>query len=69
MKLKKCPFCGGAPEITSVYDKKYCNEYLMVKCANCEAQTKTVRCNGDREEAEIVVSSRWNNRARRVRAK
>lgn len=68
MKLKKCPFCGGVPVITSVYDKHF-NEYFMVKCTDCEAQTKTVRCNCGREEAEIIVSSRWNNRARRVRAK
>jgi len=56
-ELKKCPFCGGEPNLF--------NNYLtvaVIQCKNCKAVMETYKAGMTLREAEIETARKWNNR-------
>lgn len=61
MILKACPFCGGEAELINVKPNR---PYFAVKCKNCRAQTRTVKCmtwktNEERFAEMIELTKKW----------
>ena len=74
-KLKPCPFCGGAAELTN--SNAYGSPIVFVRCAKCKARTPYMWIDHPRmkaagldestryteEQAEAKAIEAWNRRA------
>lgn len=54
--MKRCPFCGGTPEIVTV-TKHVDNNLIVVRCSRCRASTKTFH----ESKREFAIAA-WNDR-------
>lgn len=72
IKLKHCPFCGGAPDFRSIRDFRVVDlETMVVMCLACDTRSpggihlnrEDARDFAKNREAKIHAAHQWNERS------
>lgn len=69
IRLRPCPFCGGAGELAVERRQRdgHMIDYVTVRCSNCKAQVRKTECDTtetDHYDAEQKEARLWNRRTR-----